>query len=212
MLAKKVADASALLDPKARAWEKVGREVIDLTGTPIQKQSSRYVRTVWADRLIGKVRAVSVRAAHDGERLAVHLEWNDDSQNGEFADRQFPDAAAVLFPSNGDAPLNTMGSPDGQVNGWFWRADLQSGQNVVAQGPGTVAQADGAAIDAKAAWQDGRWSVVLSRPLKARGAGNVKLNPGKAVKVAFAVWEGSNQERGGLKAYSRDWRELTLEA
>lgn len=211
MLAKRVADASSLLDPKARAWEQVEREVIDLVGTPIHRQSSRYVRTVWADRLIGRVRAVAVRAAHDGERLAVHLEWNDETENGDYGNRQFPDAAAVLFPSNGDAPLGTMGAPDAHVNGWFWRADLAEGQNIVAQGPGTVEPANGAPVAASGVWRDGRWSVVLSRPLAARGKDHVKLSPGKAVKVAFAVWEGSNQERGGLKAFSREWRELTLE-
>ncbi|HXF50784.1 MAG TPA: ethylbenzene dehydrogenase-related protein [Dehalococcoidia bacterium] len=211
MLAKKVADASALLDPKAKAWEQVDREVIDLVGTPIHRQTSRYVRTVWADRLIGRVRAVAVRAAHDGQRLAIQLEWNDETENNDYGNRQFPDAAAVLFPSNGDAPLGTMGSPDAHVNGWFWRADLSEGQNIVAQGPGTVEKANGATIDAKGVWKDGRWSVVLSRTLSARGKDNVKLAPGKAAKIAFAVWEGSNQERGGLKAYSRDWREITLE-
>lgn len=212
MLAKKVSDASALLDPQAKAWDKVDREVVDLVGMPVHLQTSRYVRTVWADKLIGKVRAVSVRAAHDGERVAVRLEWADDTQNTEFADRKFPDAAAVVFPSNGDAPLVTLGAPDAKVNEWFWRADLEQGQNRVAGGLGTDVEADGAAIDSRAAWKDGRWTVVVSRALKAKGADNVKLNPGKPVKVGFSIWEGTNQERGDLRSYSRQWRELTLES
>jgi complex iron-sulfur molybdoenzyme family reductase subunit gamma len=72
-------------------------------------------------------------------------------------------------------------------------------------------QAEGASIN-RAAWDDGRWTVVVSRPLKAKGADNVKLNPGKAVKVGFSVWDGGNAERGDLRSYSRQWRELTLEA
>ncbi len=212
MLAKKVSDASALLDPQAKAWDKVDREVVDLVGMPVHLQTSRYVRTVWADKLIGKVRAVSVRAAHDGERVAVRLEWADDTQNTEFADRKFPDAAAVVFPSNGDAPLVTLGAPDAKVNEWFWRADLEQGENRVAGGLGTDVKADGAAIDSRAAWKDGRWTVVVSRALKAKGADNVKLNPGKPVKVGFSIWEGTNQERGDLRSYSRQWRELTLES
>ncbi len=212
MLAKKVSNASALLDPNAKAWEKVEREVVDLVGVPVHLQTSRYVRTVWADKLIGKVRAVSVRAAHDGERVAVRMEWNDDTKNVEFADRQFPDAAAVLFPAAGDAPLATLGAPDAKVNEWFWRADLEAAQNRVAQGLGTDVKAEGASIDSRAAWDDGRWTVVVSRPLKAKGADNVKLNPGEAVKVGFSVWDGGNAERGDLRSYSRQWRELTLEA
>lgn len=136
MRAKRVPDATALLDPDAKAWGKVDREVVELAGMPIHLQTSRYVRTVWADKLVGKVRAVSVQAAHDGDRLAVHLEWNDDTENTAFEERLFPDGAAVLFPSNGDAPIATLGTPDAKVNAWAWRADLEDGENLVAGGWG----------------------------------------------------------------------------
>lgn len=212
MLVKKVPNVTALLDPGAKAWQKVDREVVDLYGMPVHLQTSRYVRTVWADKLIGKVRAISVRAAHDGERVAVQMEWNDDAKNTEFADRKFPDAAAVVFPTSADAPLVTFGAADAPVNAWYWRADLAEGENLVAHGLGTDRKTDGAEIASKARWEDGRWTVVLSRPLKVKGAENVKLSAGKSVKVGFTVWEGENQERGDLRSYSRQWRELTLEA
>lgn len=212
MKANKVSDVGALLDPSSAKWQKVEREVVDLVGMPLHVQTSRYVRTVWADKLIGKVRAVSVRAAHDGERLAIQLEWTDDTQNTEFAERLFPDAAAVLFPTAADAPIGTLGTAEAGVNEWYWRADLEQPENLVAHGLGTDAHADGAAIDGGGAWKDGRWSVVLSRPLKAKGSDNVKLTPGKPVKVGFTIWEGSNRERGDVRSYSRQWRELALEA
>ena len=211
MKASKVSDVGALLDPSSAKWQKVEREVVDLVGMPLHLQTSRYVRTVWADKLIGKVRAVSVRAAHDGERVAIQLEWTDDTQNTEFAERLFPDAAAVLFPVAADAPIATLGTAEAGVNEWLWRADLEQPENRVAHGLGTDAPADGAAIDGGGAWKDGRWSVVLSRPLKAKGSDNVKLTPGKPVKVGFSIWEGSNRERGDVRSYSRQWRELALE-
>jgi DMSO reductase family type II enzyme heme b subunit len=188
----------------------MGRDVIDLIGMPVHAQTSRYVRTVWADKLVGKVRAVSVRAAHDGERLAVHLEWADDTENKEFAERLFPDAAAVLFPANGDAPIGTLGAPEAAVNEWFWRADLEQGESLVARGLGTDRRSD-VPVAARGVWRDGRWSVVLSRPLKVKGADNVKLTPGKTAKIGVTIWEGSNRERGDLRSYSRQWHELTLE-
>jgi DMSO reductase family type II enzyme heme b subunit len=212
MRAKRISDATALLDPDAKAWGKIDREVVELAGMPLNLQTSRYVRTVWADKLIGKVRAVSVRAAHDGERLAIQLEWNDDTENKEFADRLFPDAVAVMFPSNGDAPLVTFGAPDAKVNAWFWRADLEDGENLVAQGLGTDTPTGDTPIAGRGVWRDSRWSVVVSRPLKGKGADNVKLGPGKTVKAGFTVWEGSNRERGDLRSYSRQWHELALEA
>ena len=212
MKAAKVSNVGALLEPTAKGWQKVEREVVDLVGMPLHLQTSRYVRTVWADKLVGKVRAVSVRAAHDGERIAFQLEWNDDTQDTDFGERLFPDAAAVLFPSNGGAPIQTLGTAEAGVNEWFWRADLERPENLVAHGLGTDAPAEGAAIDGGASWQDARWSLVLSRPLKAKGADNVKLAPGKKVNVGFTVWEGSNRERGDLRSFTRQWRELTLEA
>jgi|CXWL01.1.fsa_nt_gi DMSO reductase family type II enzyme heme b subunit len=212
MRAKRIPDAKALLDPSAKGWGKIDREVVELGGMPIHLQTSRYVRTVWADKLVGKVRAVSVQAAHDGERLAIHLEWNDDTENKEFAERQFPDGAAVVFPSNGDASLVTLGAPDAKVNAWYWRADLEDGENLVAQGLGTDTPTKDTPIAGRGVWNDGRWSVVVSRALKAKGADNVKLTPGKTIKAGFTVWEGSNRERGDLRSYSRQWRELALEA
>ena len=58
------------------------------------------------------------------------------------------------------------------------------------------------------------WSIVFIRPLAVPEQKDeaVQLAPGKAVKVGFAVWEGSNGERAGLKSFSKEWRELALEA
>jgi len=212
MLAKRVPDVTAMLDPGAKGWQSVDAETIELVGMPLHLQTSRYVRTVWADKLIGKVRAMSVRAAHDGEQLAFLLEWNDATKNTELGDRQYPDAAAVVLPANGKAPaLASMGTAQSPVNAWLWRGDLAEPQNRVAHGLGTDKPADDAAISGGAAWSDGRWSVVLSRKLRASGKESAKLTAGKATNVGFSVWDGDNQERGDLHSYSRDWRELTLE-
>jgi complex iron-sulfur molybdoenzyme family reductase subunit gamma len=213
MLARKVPDVSAILDPAAKGWQKVEAETIELVGMPLHLQTSRYVRTVWADKLIGKVRAMTVRAAHDGEQLAFLLEWNDATQNTEFGDRQFPDGAAVVLPANGKAPaLSSMGSAQSPVNEWFWRADLAQPEHMVSHGLGTDKPSADVEVKGGASWNDGRWSVVLSRQLKAKGAESAKFTPGKATSVGFSVWEGSNQERGDLHSYSREWRELTLES
>ena len=124
-----------------------------------------------------------------------------------------PDGAAVVLPANGKAPaLSSMGSAQSPVNEWFWRADLAQPEHLVAHGLGTDKPSADVEVKGGASWNDGRWSVVLSRQLKAKGAESAKLTPGKATSVAFSVWEGSNQERGDLHSYSREWRELTLES
>ena len=55
--------------------------------------------------------------------------------------------------------------------------------------------------------------MVFSRPLHVGGAegGGVEFAPGARTKVAFAVWNGSNGERAGIKAFSQTWLSLKIE-
>ena len=215
MLVKKVAlDSKTLLDPASPEWGKVPVETISLGGTPLAGQPSRYIRTVWADRPIGGVRFLSVRAAHNGQDLLLRLEWTDESRDADFKSRGFPDGAAVLFPLNGEAPLATMGSDKAPVNAWFWRADQpDQARNVQAHGIGTVEDSEKSRIAARSQWKDDAWRVVLCRPLAVADQEGeaVQLKAGGSTKVAFAVWEGNNGERAGIKAISKQWRELSLE-
>lgn len=215
MLAKKVAlDSKTLLDPASPEWEKVPVETVNMGGTPLANQPSRYIRTVWADRPIGRVRFLDVRAAHNGKDLLLRLEWRDESHDTDFNGRGFPDGAGVLFPLNGDAPLATMGSEEAPVNAWFWRADEpEAARNVRAQGIGTVEDTEKSRVSARADWKDGAWRVVLARPLGVADQKGeaVQLAAGGSTKVAFAVWEGGSGERAGIKAFSKQWRELNLE-
>jgi complex iron-sulfur molybdoenzyme family reductase subunit gamma len=181
-------------------------------GTPLAQQPSRYIRTAWSDRPIGSVRSLAVRSAHNGKEVFFLLEWGDSTQNTDYVGRDFPDGAGILFPLNGDAPLDTMGSESQPVNAWFWRADFEDGaKNITASGIGTVDESEKSSIAARAQWNDGTWRVVFARPLTVAGNQAVALEAGKSLKVAFAVWEGSSGERAGIKSFSKRWQELTLE-
>ena len=201
-----------LLNPGAQQWTKVPAESISLGGALAQQQPSRYVRTAWAGKPLGAVRTLKVQAAHNGKDILFRLEWEDETENKDHGDGSaFPDAAGVLFPLNGEAPLESMGSPKAPVNAWYWRANLpeSEAQNLIATGLGTVQETAKNAAQARARWLDGRWEVVFARPFSVDGDG-VKLSPRASSKVAFAVWEGSSQERGGLKSFSKRWRELEI--
>jgi DMSO reductase family type II enzyme heme b subunit len=52
---------------------------------------------------------------------------------------------------------------------------------------------------------------VISRPLGI-GKDIAPLAAGKKTGIGFAVWRGANDERAGIKAFSIDWVELTLDA
>ena len=201
-----------LLNPAAQQWAKVPAEEISLGGTPLSEQPSRYVRAAWAGKPVGAVRFLKIQATHNGKDIAFRLEWADETENKDHGDGSvFPDAAGVLFPLNKDAPLESMGGPKAPVNAWFWRANLPEGegQNLIARGAGTVQETSKSFAQTRAHWADGRWQVVLSRPLTIDGDG-VQLSPKQSTKVAFAVWEGSSQERGGLKSFSKHWLDLEI--
>lgn len=209
------AKSKDLLDPGSAAWRNTRTTTVVLSPTPLDMQPTDYVRVSWVGRPYGKASSLKVAAVHNGRNIFFRLKWADDTENGAIADiDQFVDAAAVLFPVNGDAPLFGMGAPGKPVNAWLWRADWERPKNVAAEGMGTTSRREDTALIGRGRHTRGQWDVVLSRSLRANGvpAGTVSLQPGSVTKIAFAVWQGGNQERAGIKAFSPDWQELDIEA
>ena len=203
---------AGLLDPDAAAWSEVAATRIPLQGTLLGLQPTAAVRSGWQHRAIGAIGAVEVRALVAGGSLLFHLRWADAVPNLDHGDNTvFPDAAAIALPLHADAPLITMGAPAMPLTAWFWRADsAEQGFEVRAEGPGTT-RITGRGVQARAAWRDGAWRLVLARTLAGEGtADSIVLAAGQPTRFGVAVWEGSHQERGGLKAFSGAWRELLL--
>jgi len=65
-------------------------------------------------------------------------------------------------------------------------------------------------VQGKGIWRDGHWNVVFIRELKSAEADDVKFASGKAVPLAFAVWDGDNRDRNGRKVIS-NWYQLSVE-
>jgi DMSO reductase family type II enzyme heme b subunit len=213
-------DDAVLLDPASREWNGIGAVDLSLQPTPLGSQPSLYILAKWAENPYGVIQRVSVRAAHNGERLYFRLSWADDTNNDGIRDTdQFTDAAAVLFPVDGNAVLQNMGAPQAPVNAWYWRSDLEEPFSVTAQGIGTTQRTQDPELGAQGAYGDGAWSVVIRRRLAhaadaslSHSQGHANLVAGASGLVGFAVWQGANQERGGLKATTPDWQPLEIEA
>lgn len=216
MLVKRVkVNREDLLDPANEAWRRTQGSKTVLSPIPLAMQPAEYVRVSWEDRPYGAVTSMRVSAFHNGQEIFFRLVWDDATVDKQIADiDQFVDAAAVLFPVVPDAPLIGMGAEGKPVNAWLWRADWEQPKNVVAEGMGTTERREDPALLSKAKHQRGRWEVVISRSLDGKDspAGTVSLEPGATSKVAFAIWQGSNQERAGIKAFSPAWQELEIEA
>ncbi len=205
-----------MLDPAARLWSSIPGELLKMDATPLANQPSEYIKASRDAKQIGKIKNLMVQAAHNGADVFFRLTWENDSQTTEITDNNiFPDGCGILMPlKGGDPPIDEMGSKDWPVNAWFWRADFKDGpRNTIAQGLGSTVFSKKCPIQAKGLWGQGAWAVVFARALALPEQKDeaVQLAAGGAVKIGFAVWEGSNGERAGVKSFSKEWRELAIE-
>ena len=76
-------------------------------------------------------------------------------------------------------------------------------QNLVSVGFGTLSPAGDQDVRGSSEWDGGRWSVVFARELSDSAVEQFDLGEGASVDIAFAVWDGSNQERNGVKSVSQ---------
>lgn len=201
----KTLSLNELLDPMQMRWSQVKEEKLPLTGTPVSSQPTAYIRSKWADRKTGNVTQVGVKAIHNGQTLAFHLRWRvspDGSRSGK-AD-EFPDAAAIALDASNSPSFHSMGASGHPLNIWHWRADvLNFGHQVTATGIGTTDRIGETEVKTSALQSPEGWQVVIARNLKTVDhAGLAQLNIGDEVRFAVAVWDGSSEERGGLKAFS----------
>jgi len=191
------ADAAS---PEATIWTKAPATQVALK--PAFPGHGSIVGIPVAERLT----AQAVRA---GDRLFVKLAWSDRTANTAIKDTgQFVDGAAVQFPVNGKAVTTPfMGDPVNAVNVWHWLANGHT-ENLVAKGFGTSTLVPFEGLKSAAVRTNGGWEVVLARSLKVKPDEGASLLGKGTMPIAFAVWDGANQERDGLKAVTLEWLQL----
>lgn len=217
MECKKVTDTRAqLLDPLSPQWNSIAGETLKMVATPLANQPSEYIKASRDPNTIGKVKSLMVQSAHNATDIFFRLSWEDPDKDFKVTDNNmFPDGCGILMPLHGgDPPIEEMGSKEAPVNAWYWRADFKDiPRNVVAHGLGTTQFTKDCVVATKSHWGHGAWAVVFTRALDVPNekSETAQFTPGKAMKVGFAVWEGSNGERAGLKSFSKEWRELMVD-
>ena len=217
MQVKRVAASTEeLLDPQAAAWAQAEETLVDMLPTSIALQPTEYIQKTFANRPYGEVTSVRVRCLHNGDAMFIRIEWSAPNPSRELNNvNAFADGCGVLFPVAGDAIITEMGSVSQPVNAWLWRPDLgEKPISVTATSRGTSVRYTTNPLVSGSIWKEGAWQVVMTRPfvVAAPHRRMIQLKPGKTVKAGFAIWRGSNQERGGIKAYSPNWNDLNIEA
>lgn len=152
---------------------------------------------------------LTAQAVRAGDRLFVKLAWSDRTANTAVKDTgQFVDGAAVQFPINGKAStIPFMGDAENPVNVWHWRADGRT-ESLVAHGFGSATRLPFNGLKSAAVRTGNGWAMVLTRSLRVKPDEGASLQGKGIVPVAFAVWDGENQERDGLKAVTLEWWQL----
>ncbi|MEX2251999.1 MAG: ethylbenzene dehydrogenase-related protein [Acidimicrobiia bacterium] len=82
-------------------------------------------------------------------------------------------------------------------------------RNLVAGGFGTLTATESTSLEGSGIHAEGRWMVVFSRPLTPDGPLQPEFSGEVPVDVAFAVWDGSQGQRDGIKSVSA-FTQLTI--
>ena len=204
-----------LLDCKSSHWSQANKTTMEMATTPLANQPSPYIKATYDENAIGKVKELAVASCHNGSDIFFYFEWKSETPNYEIGNiGTFPDAVAILLPFKDPekTPIKEMGTKDFPTNGWYWRPDFdEKPMNQVAHGLATSLYTKETSIVSNSKWENGVWKVVICRGLKVKEEA-VNFTPGMKTVIGFAAWEGGNGERGGVKAFSKEWREFELQA
>ncbi|MGQ3684813.1 MAG: ethylbenzene dehydrogenase-related protein [Candidatus Loosdrechtia sp.] len=173
--------------------------------------------------------AIMIKALYNNDEIAFLLEWDDATNRQEEI---FRDGVSLQFPTqipeSLKKPYFAMGDKSGAVNLWTWKAYWGEDSGPVAESsetePGevyelnakgfknvTVQTSESQNIMGKGVYQNGRWHVVLKRSLQTDDVkGDIQFEIGKLIPIAFAVWDGSNNDAGAQKSISA-WYYIILE-
>lgn len=195
-----VSDGLPVDDPNAAAW-----------ASAPQSQFPMSPQVHWQNRIQEvTVKDMKIRALHDGNQIAVLLEYADPTED--------PDDAAALEFMIGDKKAHfAHGQPMAQVEGgpvniWYWKNKDGKAVDMNAKGFGTLKAQEHQDVKAKGAYTNGTWKVVFSRSLGNEHVDeDVQVKPGEFINVAFAAWDGRKDaagdlvEKGSQKAVSSWW-------
>lgn len=117
------------------------------------------------------------------------------------APSEFSDAVAVQVPAEvptgARKPYFLFGDAQYPVDLWFFDLARPDPLRFTGKGSSDIAPADTGDLTGAASYDQGEWSVIFKRPLRA--AAGAPFSPGEFMPVAFSVWDGFSRERGNRR-------------
>ena len=158
------------------------------------------------------VKRIKVQVARTEDGVFFRLQWKDKTAETKIQKLDgFLDGVAIQFAVDRDrATSPIMGGEDKLVNIWYWSAATNKGHNLGANGFGTLTPLATQDVTATGKYRNGTWTVIFYRPVKSTETQAVKFEGTGEWPVSFAVWDGANMERDGLKAVNVEWQTLSF--
>ena len=125
---------------------------------------------------------------------------------------EFSDAVSVQIPSQVPAsarkPYFIFGDPQNSVDLWFFDLAGPNPLQFTGRGSADIAPNDTGDLTGVASYDQGEWSVIFKRPLRATSG--APFLQGQFLPVAFSVWDGHSRERGNRRGLTT-WYSIYVE-
>jgi mono/diheme cytochrome c family protein len=125
---------------------------------------------------------------------------------------EFSDAVAIQVPSQvptgARKPYFIFGDAQSSVDLWFFDLARPEPLQFTGRGSADIAPNDTGDVTGVASYDQGEWSVIFKRPLRATSG--APFSQGQFLPIAFSVWDGFSRERGNRRGLTA-WYSLYVE-
>ena len=125
--------------------------------------------------------------------------WRADSDAGLRDPVEIYTGASV----DGYPSMDTLFYTAREAGNPYANPDLGAVQTLVSQAFGQLTTSSVQDAEGKGAWANDTWAVVFARPYTSEGPEHAEFGAGARTDIAFAVWDGSQDERNGMKSASQ---------
>ena len=125
---------------------------------------------------------------------------------------EFSDAVSIQIPSQvptgARKPYFIFGDAQNSVDLWFFDLARPDPLQFTGRGSANIAPNDTGDLTGVASYDQGEWSVIFKRPLRA--SSGAPFTPGEFLPIAFSVWDGFSRERGNRRGLTA-WYSIYVE-
>ena len=144
-------------------------------------------------------------------------DWQADIAARKDMETAYPNMNVDYYPfATSDMPAPTDYAdpnyvPAFQTGNSFAQVHTTPVENLIAGGFGTLTSLppDDQPVQGYGTYANGQWRVIFTRDLKTARPDDAQFEAGKAYSMAFAAWDGANNERNGQKSVSQ-WVALSI--